>query len=49
MTEQGKIRAAIKRANEAVHNWRTVPLSELRAACKYNGMAVLCLIYRMGA
>jgi len=49
MTEHGKIRAEIERANEAVRNWRTVPLSELRDACKYNGMAVLCLIRRMGA
>ena len=49
MTEQGKIRAAIERADEAVRNWRTVPLSELRRACRYNGMAVLCLIHRMGA
>ena len=48
MTERGKIRAAIAQANEAVQNWRTVPLSKLQDACKHNGIAVLCLIHRMG-
>jgi hypothetical protein len=48
MTERGKIKAAIEWANQAVKNWRTVPLSELREACKYNDTAVLCLIHRMG-
>ena len=49
MTEAGKIRAAIEQANQAVKNWRTVPLSELLEACRYNDMAVLCLIHRMVA
>lgn len=49
MTEQGKIKIEIERANNAVQHWCTVPLAELPFACKWNGIAVLRLIQRMTA
>ena len=47
MTEQSKQRTERERSKTTVRNWRTVPLSELRNACKSIDGAVLLLIKRI--